>query len=27
VVIDGRNLYNVADMKKYGFEYHRIGKN
>ena len=27
VVIDGRNLYSLADMKKYGFDYHRIGKN
>mgnify|MGYP002622135962 CR=1 FL=1 len=27
VVIDGRNLYKVEDMKKYGFDYHRIGKN
>lgn len=27
VVIDGRNLYSLDDMKKYGFDYHRIGKN
>lgn len=27
VVIDGRNLYSVSDMKKHGFDYHRIGKN
>lgn len=27
VVVDGRNIYSVADMKKFGFDYHRIGKN
>ncbi|GHT36882.1 UDP-glucose 6-dehydrogenase [Bacteroidia bacterium] len=26
VVLDGRNIYEVADLEEYGFAYHRIGR-